>query len=147
MEMMFPIGTIASSGTPLYYSEFPGLSPTNNKVIQFGPQPDASFSGSNFIVHYKKRQEDLVLDTDVQSVIPEQWQYLITYYFAEKVLDFRQDPKSNIFRAKKEEMMTNMKMSDWNQPNQIRNWKDYNYRNGTASGRSMYDTSANVYLP
>ncbi len=148
MMKMFPIGTIASTGTNIFYSEFPGMSSDNNKVIQFAPQPDpVQFSGTDFIVVYKKRQEDLVLDTQVQTTIPEQFQYLINYYVAEKILDMTQNPKSNIFRAKKEEMLDNMKIWDFNQPDKMRFWGDYNERSSIGSTRSVYDSSSNIILP
>lgn len=148
MEKLFPIGTVASSGTPIYYSEFPGLSPTNNKTLAFGPQPDITFSGANFIVHYKKRQEDLINDTDVQNVFPEQWQNVITYQTVEKILDMLQNPKSNIYRAKKQELIDNMNIWDFNQPDKIRFWRDYNERSSFGNGsRSVYDTSSNIFLP
>jgi hypothetical protein len=144
-ERMIPIGIVASSGTPIYYSEFPGLQPENNgKVVQFFPTPTTNFSGNTFVVHYKKKHVDMVADTELQNVIPEQYQYAITQAVLEKIFDALDNPKSQLVQAKKEELIRKMRQWSENQPNKMPHWMDFNYN--SLSSR-LYDNSQNIYLP
>src|ERR1035437_5705314 len=87
MIRIFPIGTTQASGTPIYFSEAPGLSITNGKSIVFGPAPTTTaYSGNNFVCFYKKTHIDMVLDTDTQNMFPQQWQNVIVKMATAKTL-------------------------------------------------------------
>lgn len=148
-ETMIPIGIVNASGTPYQYAEFPGLGPNTNKTIQFFPFPTPNYSGNTFNVHYIKKHVDMTEDSQTQDVIPEQFQYIITYAVASKVYDLLDNPKAVLMDQKKEGLLVDMKVWDGNQPDKIRSWKDYNYRTGGFgdSNRSAYDTSTNIWLP
>lgn len=110
-DRMMPIGLTISSGTPTWYTEFEGMSASGNKVVQFYPQPIASYWGDKyFTVHYKKRHVDLVNDTDVQNVIPPQFQDIIIYSTLERIYAFLSDERSEYHRAKKLERTADLKV-------------------------------------
>lgn len=142
---LIPIGVINASGTPSMYTEFPGMSPAplQNKVVQFFPFPQASYSGQTFIVPYKKKHVDLVNDTDYQNVIPEQWQYVIQWAFLEKVFDLIDNPKAELATQRKNELINQMRIWDANSPAQMRWWRDYNYNSSVSSA---YDSSTWLHL-
>lgn len=144
IERTIPIGIIASSGTPIYYSEFPGLGPITNKTIQFFPTPTPIYSGESFIIHYKKRHTDLVNDSDLQQVIPEQFQRIITNATLEKVFDLLDNPKASLATQRRMNLESKMKVWDANQPNAINRWRDFNYENMTSR---LYDNSQLVTIP
>lgn len=109
IERALPNGIMTASGTPAYYTEFAGLSSTNTKEIQFFPQPDLTvFSGSTFGVHYKKMHTDMTQDSDVQNVVPEQFQDIIIDATLEKAYAFLSDEKSVYHKQRKEERMADM---------------------------------------
>ena len=142
---LIPIGIINASGTPSYFTEFPGMSDSNynGKVIQFFPFPTASYSGNSFVVPYKKKHVDMVADTEVQRVIPEQWQQTIVQATLEKVSYVRSPDKVPMINAKKEDLIAKMKVWDANQPSKMWRWRDYNYN---SSVNSAYDNSTWVPL-
>lgn len=145
MERIIPIGIISSSGSPVFYSEFPGLSPdVNNKTIQFFPSPTPDFSGNTFIVHYLKKHVDMVVDTEKQNIIPEQWQYVITQAVLEKVFDVLDNPKAELATGRKDTLVSAMRQWDGNQPSKMPTWMDYRYNSLT---NRTYDNSTVVYLP
>lgn len=110
-DRMMPIGLTISSGTPTWYTEFEGISDSGNKVIQFYPQPIQSYWGDKyFTVHYKKRHIDLVNDSDLQNVIPPQFQDIIIYATLERVYGFLSDERSEYHRSKKLERTTDLKL-------------------------------------
>lgn len=145
-----PIGIVSTSGTPIAYLENPGMSPTNDKTIQFFPMPDAiAYSGEAFIVAYLKKWVDLVNGTDVQTTIPENFQNIVTFAAAQKIFDINTDGRALIMENRKNQLIDDLKVWDWNQPNKINMWIDYHYRNSTTggAGRSAFDTSVNIFLP
>lgn len=144
MERLIPIGNITASGTPIYYSEMPGLSPTNNKTLQFFPFPLPMFSGQNFIVHYKKRHVDLETDEQTQNVVPESYQNLIIQASLEKIFDFLDSSKAQLATERKNDLISKMRLWDAQQPNKMPQWEDFTYNSN--SGR-LYDNSTVVYLP
>ena len=144
VERMIPIGIINSSGTPVTYSEFPGFGPQNNKSIQFFPTPTPNFAGESFIIHYKKKHVDLINDTDVQLVIPEQYQAIITNSTLMKVFDLLDNPKANLVTQRKEELEAKMRIWDATQPNKMNQWTDFNYN--SISSRA-YSNDQLIYLP
>lgn len=148
-ETMIPIGIVNASGTPYQYSEFPGLGPNANKAIQFFPFPTPNYSGNTFNVHYIKKHVDMTEDAQTQNVIPEQFQYIVTYAVAGKIYDMLDNPKAVLMDQKKEGLLVDMKVWDGNSPDKIRRWRDYNYRTGSMgdSNRSAYDVSTNIWLP
>lgn len=137
---MIPIGVINASGTPSMYFEVPGLSPTanNGKAIQFFPFPLPSYSGNNFIVNYKKKHVDLINDSDIQNVIPEQWQNTVVQTVLSKVNSVRSPERvqENELRAAK--LINSMKLWDAQQPSKVRHW-----RSGQpgAGASYLYDNS------
>lgn len=148
LETAIPIGLISASGTPVMYTEMPGLGPDTNKVLQFYPFPTVNYSGQVFNVHYKKKHVDMVDDDEKQNVIPEQFQYLVNFAVSEKIYTMLDNPKAALMSQEKERMITDLKVWDANQPDKIRRWRDYNYRvSAGGTGRSAYDTSQLIYLP
>jgi len=150
MLAMIPIGIISTSGTPIAYLENPGMDYNNNKIIQFFPSPTiTTYSGEAFVCAYLKKHVDLVVDTQTQQLIPENFQNIITFAAAQKVFDINTDGRAQIMQARKEELISAMQAWDFNQPNKINMWKDYHYRNANSggTGRSAYDISTNIFLP
>lgn len=135
---LIPIGLINASGTPSYFTEAPGMSPDNNKAIQFFPFPTTSYSGQTFTVPYKKRHVDLTDDTETQNVIPESYQQVIVQGFLEKVFELVDPNKSVMIKARKEDLIKKMKVWDANQPSKMPRWRDYNYNSSVSSA---YDNS------
>ncbi len=144
LERLIPNGNITASGTPIYYSEFPGLSPNiNNKTIQFFPVPLPIYKPEEFVVHYKKKHVDMTSDSEKQNVIPEQYQYVITQSVLEKTFDLLDNPKSELATRRKNELVAAMRQWDGNQPNKMPHWADFNYNSLT---NRLYDNSTVVYL-
>jgi hypothetical protein len=141
--MQIPIGTINASGTPSQYFELPGLSPDNNKAIQFFPFPTSSYSGNTFVVNYKKKHVDLQSDSDTQNVIPEQWQNTVTYGVLEKFNSVRNPDRQPEALMRKEKLINSMKLWDAQQPSKVRHW-----RSGQPGiGQSyLYDNSTWFHL-
>jgi len=108
LERILPNNILTASGTPAYYTEFQGMSDNNTKSIQFFPQPSNTFSGQSFIVHYKKMQIDLVLDSDVQQALPQNYQDIIIDATLEKTYAFLSDEKAMYHKNRKEERMTDL---------------------------------------
>jgi hypothetical protein len=108
LERSLPNGILTASGTPAYYTEFAGMSDDNTKSIQFFPQPNVAFSGQSFVVHYKKMQTDMTEDTDVQQVLPQQYQDILIEGTLEKVYAFLSDDKSQYHKARKEERLADL---------------------------------------
>ena len=142
MIRIFPIGTIQASGTPIYFSEAPGLSNINNngKQIQFGPAPQtSSYSGNTFIVFYKKLQPDLVNMTDTQTTIPIQWQNTYIKLATAKILQIADPSRADAALREATILMRSMKLWDAQQPSKVRTWRDANY--GTQSS-FLFDNSS-----
>jgi hypothetical protein len=142
MIRVFPIGTIQASGTPIYFSEAPGLSNVadNGKMIQFGPAPTASaYSGNNFVLFYKKKHVDLVNDTDVQNVVPDIWQNAIIKMASAKVFAIADPTRMPTALAEASQLIRGMKLWDAKQPSKVRRWRDANY--GTQSS-FLFDNSS-----
>ena len=108
LDRLLPNNILTASGTPAYYTEFNGLGPDNTKMIEFFPQPDSSLLNENFVVHYKKMHTDLVLDTDTQNVVPEQFQDIIIDATLERVYAYYKDEASQYHKARKEERIADM---------------------------------------
>ncbi len=148
--MIYPIGVVAVSGTPYQYAKLPGLGPDNGVVITMAPYPTPNFSGNSFIVDYMKKHVDLVADTDTQNVIPSQFQQIIVLGTMEKIVStyIQNDPRINMYNKQKNDLIIDMKQWDFNQANIARSFK-LGPRNGMygGSGRSMFDTSQNIYVP
>lgn len=151
LEMLIPIMPVTSSGTPYMYSEFPGMGPNQQKVIQFFPSPGPEYQYQWFNVHYQQKHVDLVNDTDTAVVAMEDFNEVILYAFCEKVFEINDNgPKAAIMRDKKEDLMEKIFLWDANNPDQITNWQDMNYRTnagGSQSTRSPYDTAQTWYMP
>ncbi len=84
LDRYVPQGNTITSGVPIYYTDFPGLSSSGNIVIGFYPQPDATFSGVNFTCHYMKKHLNMTSNDTVQTIIPEQFQDIIVDKVLEK---------------------------------------------------------------
>lgn len=144
IERIIPIGVINASGTPVYYSEFPGFGPINNKTIQFFPFPTPNYQGENFIIHYKKKHVDMVSDNDLQSVVPEQYQAIITQATLEKVFDLLDNPKAALASQRRMDLEGKMRVWDAQQPNKMWQWQDFRYN---STSNRAYDNSTNVWIP
>lgn len=140
---LIPIGIINASGTPSFFTEFPGMSTDNNKAIQFFPFPTPSYSGQTFIVPYKKRHIDMVDDNEKQNMIPESWQRIIVNATLEKVFDLSAPDKVSLVTARKEGLIAQMKVWDAMQPSKIYHWRDFNFNSST---NSAYDSSVWFHL-
>jgi hypothetical protein len=129
MVRIFPIGTIQASGTPIYFSEAPGLSPNiNGKSIVFGPTPVTSqYSGNNFITFYKKKHVDLVDDNDVQSVIPDMWQNAVIKLATAKVFQIADPSRADATLREASGLIRSMKLWDAKQPSKVRRFRDSTY--------------------
>lgn len=141
MMRIFPIGNIAASGTPIYYSEAPGISTANNngKQIIFGPTPTLTgYSGNNFVCFYKKLHQDLVNDTDTQQVIPIQWQNVIIKLTAAKVLAISDPSRYELVMKEAVGLIRSMKLWDAKQPSKVRRIRDSNYDTNSSF---IYDSS------
>jgi len=137
---MIPIGVVNASGTPTCFYELPGLNASNNngKAIQFFPFPQASYSGSNFIVNYKKKHVDLLNDTDIQNVIPEQFQNCIVQSTLAKVYSIRTPDRQDEAETRANRLIASMRTWDANQPSKMNAWRDAS-RNTNSS--FLYDNS------
>lgn len=145
----YPIGVVNVSGTPYEYCKLPGLDPNNNLQITLAPYPTPNFSGNSLVLDYMKKHVDLVNDTDVQNVIPGQYQQSIIFGVCETVCSFysQMDPRVEKFFKKKDAMIIEMKQFDFNQSNLQRQWLLGN-QNGPwgMNSRSAFDTSVNIYV-
>lgn len=146
----YPIGVVNISGTPYEYAKFPGLGPNNDPVLTLAPFPTPDFSGNSLVLHYLKKHVDLVNDTDIQRVIPQQFQQIIIEGVCEKITAHyaQDDPRTDKYARRKENLTIDMKQWDFNQANLTRAWK-LGPRNGPygIGYRSPYDTSTNIYVP
>ncbi len=140
-DRMIPQGLTISSGTPSYYTQFPGMSSSGNLVVQFYPEPvAATYSGVPFVVHYRKKHMDMTEDTDIQHVLPEQFQDIIFWGALERSYMFKSDTgKMAMYAAKKESRTGDLKL--W-----AENHLDYVYtaRDGdflSSDPNSAYNTS------
>jgi hypothetical protein len=142
---LIPIGFIQASGTPSYFTEFPGLSSSNNngKMIQFFPFPLSSYSGNNFIVPYKKQHVDMTSMSEQQRVVPQQWQQVIIEALLEKISRVRSPEMLPVVMGRKEDLIAKMKVWDANQPSMMWRWRDYNYN---SRANSAYDNSTWIPL-
>ncbi len=129
-----PNSILTASGTPSYYTEFAGMSQVGNtKAIQFFPQPTTiPFSGQTFRIDFKRMHEDMINDTDVQRVLPEQYQDIIIWASLEKIYMYLSDDKTAYYKAKKEERMADLEVWAGNQLDYI-----YQIRDGAFLGSSM----------
>ncbi len=139
MMRIFPIGVVAASGAPIYFSEQPGMSPDNNKSIVFGPTPLPSYSGNTFTVFYKKRQEDLINDTDVQNTIPLSWQNVIVKSALVKIYQIKEPDRIQFILPEATQLIRNMKLWDAQQPSLVNKWRDSNYDTNSSF---LYDNSS-----
>ena len=146
MVRIFPIGTIQASGTPIYFSEAPGLSPINNngKSIIFGPTPTyTAYSGNNFVAFYKKKHVDLTSDTATQTVVPEQWQNAPIKLASAKIFQIADPARADAAAAESSRLIRAMKLWDAKQPSKVRHWRDANY---DTNASFLYDNSSWVTL-
>lgn len=143
MLRMFPIGTVVASGTPQYVATSPGLSNSNNNgwSIVFGPSPVNAYSGNNFLVFHKKLHQDMINDTDVQSVITPTFQNVITALTEAKILQLipGQEARTQAQAAYAANLLNNFKLWDWSQPSKARIFRDANYGSSSSGGGSPYD--------
>ncbi len=140
-DRMVPQGLTIASGTPAYYTNFPGLSISGNIIIQFYPEPAANtYVDKNFVVHYKRKHADMTTDADTQRVLPEQFQDIIIWSTLEKAYMFMSQPEKSILYGQKKNART-MDLKIW-----AENSLDYVYtaRDGDflgSSPNSAYNTS------
>lgn len=144
MLRMFPIGTVQASGTPLYMATSPGLSNTNNNgySIVFGPSPTTAYSGNTFLLFYKKLHQNMVADTDVQEIVPIQFQNAITALAEAKVIqitDIGHPERAQSQLVYAQSVIKQFRLWDWSQPSKVRMFRDANY--GGANGGNVYDSS------
>ena len=142
MIRIFPIGTIQASGTPIYFSEAPGLSNVSNngKQIVFGPTPNTNtYSGNSFVAFYKKKHVDLQNDYDVQTVIPEQWQNMPIKLACAKVFAISDPSRVDTSMNEAAKLMRSCKLWDAKQPSKVRRWRDSNYDTNSSF---LYDSSS-----
>ncbi len=111
-----PQGLVIASGIPTYYTNFPGLSPSGNLVIQFYPEPVISqLSGTYFQVHYERKHQDMIQLTDTQRLIPEQFQDIIIDGALERCYVFLSDEKALYHKQRKEKRLE--ALQDWAENN------------------------------
>lgn len=140
-DRVVPQGLTIASGTPAYYTMFPGLSISGNLVIQFYPEPTvSSYTDKTFVVHYKRKHADLVSDSDVQRVIPEQFQDIIIWATLEKSYIFMsQLEKSVLYSQKKSIRAVDMKIWADNSLDYVYVARDGDFLSSNPS--SAYNTS------
>jgi hypothetical protein len=115
LQNTYPIGIWTVSGTPIFYSNIPGIGPNGGQTVRFFPEPDQTTAGKLFVVHYKKKHVDLVADSDTQNIIPETYQNILIDATLEKCYNNMGDPKAQLHQAKKEEMLQKLKI--WSENN------------------------------
>lgn len=128
IERVLPNSILVASGTPAYYTEFQGMSPQNTKSIMMFPQPTlVPFSGQSFMVHCKKMHQDMIADTDVQNVLPENYQDIIVWAALERAFGYLSDEKFQLYKNKKEERMGELEVWSGNQLDYVYQVRDGNF--------------------
>ena len=141
LTRVYPQGIWATSGTcPVNYTEMPALSDNGNKTIAFFPMPDSSLSGTNFLVYFKQKQTDLVLDADTQTIVPDQFQDIIVHGALEHCYTLINDgDKMNLHRAQKQARLMNLRKWSENQPDYVNRFRD-----GASLGNGSFATGVDL---
>jgi hypothetical protein len=116
------------------------MSETNNNgySLVFGPFPTAAYSGNTFLVFYKKLQQTMVNDTDVQNTIPISFQNVITAFAEAKIFQLSNPERVSGQLQYSQSLLNNLKRWDWAQPSKVRVFRDANFDSGF---NSAYDNS------
>lgn len=135
-----PQGLTIASGTPSSYTMFPGLSPSGNLMIQFYPQPTAvTYNNAYLQIHYKRKHQDLVNPTDIQSLLPEQFQDILMEATLEKCLVFLSDEMSQYHGKRKEARMEELQTWAENSLDYVYVFRDGDFL--STSSMTPYNTS------
>ena len=106
----------------------------------FGPTPTtAAYSGNNFVAFYKRKHVDMVNDSDVQIVVPEQWQNAILKLAVAKIFEIADPDRAPQAAAEASKLIRAMKLWDSKQPSKVRRWRDANYDTNSSF---LYDSSS-----
>ncbi len=141
VDRYVPLGITSASGTPIWYVEMNGMSPSGNKSIQFYPFPQIpEFIDKRFTLHFMKEHKNTTSDSETQNIIPQQFEYIIADKMLEMVYAMISEPTNAAMYAKK--------VSD--RGLQMRSWAERNYdaprrwTDGDVQGSYMPNTNVNV---
>ncbi len=145
--MALPQQIVQITGTPSTYYEHPGLSANGNLMITFDMQPGTDLTTSSFLYLYEQKFQNLVNDSDVQTLIPEECQNILIFGALEKAYAFRQNKMSEVFKKQKEDLMwemirnsekyTNYTVS-WFPGDLYQGWNSYPYGQGGINTGYFY---------
>ncbi len=136
MNLYNPQGVWSSTGpTPAWYTEIPGLSQDNKKVIEFFPMPDTSLTSGHFLLTYKNKQIDLTSNNDQQTILPSQFQNIPIHATLEKCYMLINDlQKSAYHGAQKTKLIMELRKWSENNPNYVNRFRDGHYISNVGTG-------------